>query len=130
MRYSMRSVSILIMMAAVVLSACSSIASPKDNAVGGTVWVADEEGNSITVINAATNKVVTTLEGIEGPHNLQVAPDGKTVWAVSGHDALAVMLVLQLIRFMALSQREWSRPTSYFRLTARPLMPRMEATTR
>jgi YVTN family beta-propeller protein len=44
------------------------------------------------VINAATNKVITTLNGIEGAHNLQVAPDGKTVWALSGHEALAVML--------------------------------------
>ena len=37
----LRSIDILILLAAVVLSACSSIASPKDNAIGGTVWVAD-----------------------------------------------------------------------------------------
>lgn len=88
---------LLILIATVVLSACTGNASqprasqPKAG-VEGTVWVADEEGNSITVINAATNKVITTLNGIEGAHNLQVAPDGKTVWAVSGHDVLAVML--------------------------------------
>lgn len=66
-----------LLIATVVLSACSGIASPTEKSIGGTVWVADEEGNSITVINAATNKVITTLDGIEGPHNLQVAPDGK-----------------------------------------------------
>jgi YVTN family beta-propeller protein len=70
---------VLIFAATVVLSACSGIASPTDKGIGGTVWVADEEGNSITVINAATNKVITTLNGIEGAHNLQVAPNGKTV---------------------------------------------------
>jgi len=60
--------------------------------VRGTVWVANEYGNSITAIDANTNNVITTLTGIEGPHNLQVAPDGKSVWAVSGHESLAVMI--------------------------------------
>jgi YVTN family beta-propeller protein len=77
---------------AMLISACSGIVSQDADDVSGAIWVADEEGNSITVINAATNKVITTLTGIEGPDNLQVAPDGKTVWAVSGHESLAVML--------------------------------------
>lgn len=63
-----------------------------DGMVNGTVWVANEGGNSLTAIDANTNKVLTTLNGIEGPHNLQVAPDGKSVWAVSGHESLAVMI--------------------------------------
>lgn len=58
--------------------------------VHGTVWVADEEGASLTAIDAATNKVITIVKGIEGPHNVQVAPGGQTVWAVSGDDSLAV----------------------------------------
>jgi YVTN family beta-propeller protein len=58
--------------------------------LAGTIWVANEEGNSLTAIDAATNAVVTTLTGIPGPHNVQVSPDGATVWAVSGHEALAV----------------------------------------
>ena len=40
----------------------------------------------------ARNEVVTTLTGINGPHNLQVSPDGQNVWVVSGHDAMAVMI--------------------------------------
>jgi YVTN family beta-propeller protein len=63
-----------------------------DSMIQGAVWVADEHGNSLSVIDASTNKVAATLTGIEGPHNLQVAPDGKTVWAVSGHDNLAVKI--------------------------------------
>ncbi|CCH74730.1 hypothetical protein BN11_4740003 [Nostocoides australiense Ben110] len=50
-------------------------ASPEDAHAGvvtGTVWVANEAGNSLTAIDAATNEVVTTVEGIEGPHNVQV----------------------------------------------------------
>src|SRR5689334_20149903 len=60
--------------------------------VQGTVWVADEYGNSLTVIDASTNQVVTRLTGVEGPHNLQVAPDGQSVWAVSGHEKLALTI--------------------------------------
>lgn len=60
--------------------------------VEGTVWVANEDGASLTAIDASRNEVAVTLTGIEGPHNLQVSPDGKSVWAVSGHDAMAVML--------------------------------------
>ncbi|CAG0998974.1 hypothetical protein ANRL2_03847 [Anaerolineae bacterium] len=46
----------------------------------GTVWVADEYGNSVTVIDAVQNEVITTLTGIEAPHNIQASPDGKTIW--------------------------------------------------
>jgi len=66
--------------------------SAQNSTIEGTIWVADENGNSITVIDASMNEVVTTLMGIEGPHNLQVSPDGATVWAVSGHDNLAVQI--------------------------------------
>jgi YVTN family beta-propeller protein len=65
---------VLIAAATVILTACSGTASPTSKGTEGTVWVADEEENSITIINAATNKVITTLSGIEGAHNLQVAP--------------------------------------------------------
>lgn len=58
--------------------------------VEGTVWVANEEESSLSVIDAATNSVVATLAGIEGPHNVQAAPDGLSAWAVSGHDGTAV----------------------------------------
>ena len=40
--------------------------APIPTAVTGTVWVADEYGNSITVIDAATNERVTTLTGSRG----------------------------------------------------------------
>lgn len=60
--------------------------------VRGTVWVANEDGASLTAIDAARNEVLTTLTGIEGPHNLQASPDGRSVWAVSGHESQAVMI--------------------------------------
>ena len=57
---------VLALTATAILSACSGKASPTEKGIGGTMWVADEEGNSITVINAATNKVIATLNGVEG----------------------------------------------------------------
>ncbi|MFF9136758.1 beta-propeller fold lactonase family protein [Streptomyces albogriseolus] len=76
------------------LAACSSPgnedsrpaarASASASGPRGTVWVAEEGGNALTAIDAATNTVVTTVSGITEPHNVQVAPDGKHVYAVSG----------------------------------------------
>ena len=68
---------------------------PSTSGLTGSIWVANEAGNSLSVIDAATNRIVTTLTGIEGPHNVQVAADGRTVWAVSGHDSLAVAVDTQ-----------------------------------
>lgn len=60
--------------------------------VTGTVWVADEGDNSLTVIDAASSKVVATVTGISAPHNVQASPDGATVWAVSGTAQAVVAL--------------------------------------
>lgn len=50
----------------------------------GSLWVADEGGDSLTVVDTATNTVVATVTGIQQPHNVQVGRDGTTVYAVSG----------------------------------------------
>ncbi|MGV0794581.1 YVTN family beta-propeller repeat protein [Mycolicibacterium sp. XJ1819] len=45
--------------------------------------MADETGNSLTVLDTAANTVVTTLTGIQAPHNVQVGQDAATVYATS-----------------------------------------------
>lgn len=60
------------------------------------VYVADEHGQTISVIDASADSVAGKISiGIPGghhgqgliPHNVQVAPDGKTVWVTaSTHD--------------------------------------------
>ncbi len=67
-------------------------ASLPASGVQGSVWVVNEAGDSISVMDAGTNKVIATLTGIPGPHNVQAAPDGSSAWAVSGHGAAAVMV--------------------------------------
>jgi YVTN family beta-propeller protein len=57
-------------------------AAPPPAGVPGSVWVANEAGESLTIFNAKDNTTTTTLIGISGPHNVQAAPNG-TVWATS-----------------------------------------------
>lgn len=70
-----------------VLSGCSgnpqNPPAPSKTPRSGSVWVADEGRDNITVIDAATNAVAMTLNGIKAPHNIQVGRDGDVVYAVS-----------------------------------------------
>jgi YVTN family beta-propeller protein len=44
------------------------------------VYVLDTSGAEISVIDAATNKVVQTIEGIEVPHDIKFSPDGNRAY--------------------------------------------------
>ncbi|TMR89738.1 beta-propeller fold lactonase family protein [Nonomuraea basaltis] len=83
------------------LAACApqqqgrSAATPspiKGTATQGTVWVAVEGGDALVAIDAATNAVATTVSGIREPHNVQVAPGGDRVYAISGNAAMVAEL--------------------------------------
>ena len=52
-------------------------------AAAGKVYVADEEANTVSVIDAATFKKIRSIPVGQGPHNVQVAPDGKRVWVTN-----------------------------------------------
>lgn len=64
-------------------------ASPQPSsptAKSSQIYVANEDDGSVSVINASDNKVAATIDltPVGGdmlmPHNIQVAPDGKSVW--------------------------------------------------
>ncbi|KDE97107.1 conserved exported hypothetical protein [uncultured Mycobacterium sp.] len=85
------------------LAACSSennISRPQtptttvspEPAPSGSVWVADEGGDSLTVLDASTNAVTTTVRGLKKPHNVQVGRDSATVYAVSSSNNLVVAI--------------------------------------
>jgi len=82
-----------VMVAAAVLAGCSANPSPPTPAAprSGSVWVADEGRDSLTVIDAATGAVAMTLTGIDAPHNVQVGRDGAVVYAVSGADVVVAI---------------------------------------
>src|SRR5262245_53122766 len=73
------------------LLACSlgllvAAAAPAD---AGTVrvYVTNSAGDSIHVIDAATNKVVQVIRGIEAPHGIDFAPDGTRVYVSNEADS-------------------------------------------
>ena len=82
------------MLLGLAITGCSSAAdqSAEDSRGIGSVWVANAAGDSLTVIDATTDEVITTLTGLEGPHNVQVGDDGETVYAVSGGFRMVVAI--------------------------------------
>ncbi|WP_206599051.1 beta-propeller fold lactonase family protein [Sphingomonas turrisvirgatae] len=62
---------------------------PQTSRASGVVFTADEQGNSISVIDLQTSKVETTPIPIS-PHNAQTSRDGRSLFAVGssggGHD--------------------------------------------
>lgn len=87
----------------VVLTACSNgnqmspsgtpkSTAPRSPATSGSVWVANEGGDSLTVLDAVRNTVATTLTGIKHPHNVQVSRDAAIVYAVSNSDNIVVAI--------------------------------------
>lgn len=83
MRARLRTVGALVALVAVV-GGCSeerpaSTAPPPS----GSVWVADEGRDSLTLIDAANGAIAATLTGITAPHNVQVGRDGSVVYAIS-----------------------------------------------
>lgn len=80
--------SIGVALTSVVIAGCAATTSSNQSrptpssGLTGSVWVANEASNSVSVINASNHATVATLTGVSGPHNVQAASDG-TVWATS-----------------------------------------------
>jgi YVTN family beta-propeller protein len=51
------------------------------------IYIANEAGDSIQVIDPTTNKVVQTITGVESPQGMGFSPDGKYVYATSYAEA-------------------------------------------
>ncbi len=92
-RHGRSAIAVAGVLAAALSAGCSGGAGPAAGpapstasasaGVTGSVWVADEAGDSLTVMDAATGQVVTTVTGVASPHNVQVGRDGATVYTVS-----------------------------------------------
>lgn len=64
------------------------------------VWVANEGDDSLSVLDARTGRPLSTLTGVEGPHNVQASASGDRVWVTGlggviqiGSESLAVQHV-------------------------------------
>jgi YVTN family beta-propeller protein len=49
-------------------------------------YVANQGSNNVSVIDRATNSVVTTIGGIPAPGGVAVTRDGKEVWVVADNE--------------------------------------------
>jgi YVTN family beta-propeller protein len=52
------------------------------------VYVTNSAGNTIDVVDPATNKVVQVIKGIEVPHGVNFSPDGKRVYISNEAEAV------------------------------------------
>src|SRR5262245_20701626 len=51
------------------------------------IYATNSAGDNIHVINAATNKVVQVINGIETPHGVDFSPDGTRVYISNEADS-------------------------------------------
>jgi YVTN family beta-propeller protein len=56
-------------------------------AVAQKVYVANEDGNTVSVLDAASFKNIGTIPAGQAPHNVQVSPDGKLAWVTNDGEA-------------------------------------------
>lgn len=73
------------------LGGCSTRHEPAAGPPTGSVWVAAEGADSLTVIDAATHQVRMTMTGLKAPHNVQVVRDGALVYATGGAGVVAAI---------------------------------------
>ena len=71
---------ILVTQFAVLAAAGSAFAAQ------GHVYVADEGADAVSVIDATSLKKTGSIPVGQGPHNVQVSPDGKSVWVTNNGD--------------------------------------------
>lgn len=78
----------------VMLTSCVSNTPSAQQNIATKLYVAVEGENRIVVLNPATQKIVKTIDLSQrvgdtvheyAPHNVQVAPDGKSVWVTANH---------------------------------------------
>ena len=55
-------------------------------AATGKVYIADEGANTVSVMDAASFKKIGSIRVGQGPHNVQVSPDGKWIWVTNNGD--------------------------------------------
>lgn len=63
---------------AIALLACGGAASAADK-----VYIANENADTVSVLDAASFKVLTPVSVGKKPHNVQLSPDGKVVWVTN-----------------------------------------------
>ncbi len=69
--------------------------------ISGSVWIANEEGNSLTVIDAATFSVVKTVETGSGAHGIVIEPSSRFAYITNIFGNNVAILDLAKLEIMA-----------------------------
>lgn len=67
------------------LMACLCTASP---ALAGKIFVSNEKGNDITVLDSESLEVIATFPGGQRPRGITASPDGKWLYVCASDDNL------------------------------------------
>src|SRR6476620_11900858 len=70
-----------------VLGLALALSTQAASATTSRIYVTNSGGDNIHVIDPATHKVVSTIEGIEGAHGIACSPDRSRVYASNEGDA-------------------------------------------
>ena len=70
-----------------LLALATALAPLPALAATALIYVTNSAGDSVHVIDAATNKVVQVIPGIEAPHGVTFAPDGARVYVSNEADS-------------------------------------------
>jgi len=76
---------LIIMLVTLVAGAGAALAAP------AKVYVADEEGDTVSVLDAASFSKIATIPVGREPHNVQVSPDGRRAWVTINYESSTLM---------------------------------------
>jgi len=76
-----------VFLSSVAVAGLMALAGQSASATTVRVYVTNSGGDNLHVVDPATNKVVSTIEGIEGAHGVSFSPDGKRVYVSNEADA-------------------------------------------
>src|SRR5215813_13340416 len=76
-----------VFLSSVAVAGLMALAAQPASAATVRVYVTNSGGDNLHVVDPATNKVVSTIEGIEGAHGVSFSPDGKRVYVNNEADA-------------------------------------------
>lgn len=71
---------------AAILACCTALTAGP--ALADKIFVSNEKGNSVTVLDADSLEVIHTITGMQRPRGITASPDGKVIYVCASDDDL------------------------------------------
>ncbi len=96
----------LIVVSVILLGRSESVAPPGGGSSGAReiFYVTNSAGNDVTVVDAATHRVIGSIETGVTPHGLVASPDGRRIYITgeTDHDVVAIETATPKVLWKAL----------------------------